>query len=418
MPVLLMSYMLNKNKSMKYLYLKPSVYIWRGQNDILFYDSESYKKCHFSLNDNIISISDKLLDISNLYSVAITSSDLQQEWIIEIIANNLATVVDSRPESRPVAIPPVFLFNNRAELANGNSSNFYDPYILEYISTVTIRLSGNCDKQCVNCAKMYKQVKCCTKEKVGCLGINELQSIYEKIKSLKIQKLELIFTDMIDKTYTQTVLSIFSSLSCFKIIYINSMNVTSDTCDFLKNYLGEYSLKLIFDCQEILHSNTSYDIIMSSTNVICDFLVSSNDHISFINKFITDNNIKNYEVNCIYNGENIEFLNSHYFLNQEDLLGIELKSNDINANQVMNSSLWGQLIIDPDSTIRFNENDLDNQKIIGSLYEFLQKNFVKPDFAWLKIRNTGKCVDCVYKYLCPPISNVELFMNRISACCL
>lgn len=418
MPVLLMSCLLNKNKSMKYLYLKPSVYIWRGQKDILFYDSESYKKCYFSLNDNIISISDKLLDISNLYSVAITSSDLQQEWIIEIIANKLATVVESMPESRPIAIPPVLLFNNRAELANGNSSNFYDPYILEYINTVTIRLSGSCDKQCVNCSKMYKQVKCCTKEREGCLDINELQGIYEKIKSLKIEKLELIFTDMIDEAYTQTVLSIFSKLNCLKIIYINSLNITSETYYFLKNYLGKYVLKIIFDCEEISHSNISHDIIRLATNAISDFIVTSNEHISFVNRLVSENNIINYEINCIYDGENLEFLNSYYFLNQEDLQGLELKSSDINKNQVMNSSLWGQLIIDPDSTIRFNENDLDNKLITGSLNEFLQSNFVKPDFAWLRIRNTGKCVNCVYKYLCPPVSNVELFMNRISACSL
>lgn len=45
-------------------------------------------------------------------------------------------------------------------------------------------------------------------------------------------------------------------------------------------------------------------------------------------------------------------------------------------------------------------------------------NELEQNTAWRKIRNEKPCNECLYQYLCPPVSNYEMIFNKQNLCTL
>lgn len=85
----------------------------------------------------------------------------------------------------------------------------------------------------------------------------------------------------------------------------------------------------------------------------------------------------------------------------------------------INSNFYGSLIIFPDASVR----SALNSKVIGNLeYEDLSKMIdqeIRKGNTWRLVRNKQEpCKDCLFRDLCPPISDLEMCVERYDLCTL
>ena len=125
---------------------------------------------------------------------------------------------------------------------------------------------------------------------------------------------------------------------------------------------------------------------------------------------------QNIEIKCFYTGKNKELIREQYLLNNKELQELSADHNTIFGNRELDFALFGVFVIYPDGTIRLNENT----EVIGSIEDdwtkILNDAINKPN-PWLMIRGKTKpCSNCIYRDLCPPIRNLELYMGDKLAC--
>lgn len=82
----------------------------------------------------------------------------------------------------------------------------------------------------------------------------------------------------------------------------------------------------------------------------------------------------------------------------------------------MNTNFFGNLYVFSDSKVYANPN----AKCLGNIKEDLLLDLIHKELiensAWRKTRNEKPCSDCIYQYLCPPISNYELVIGKSNLC--
>ena len=90
---------------------------------------------------------------------------------------------------------------------------------------------------------------------------------------------------------------------------------------------------------------------------------------------------------------------------------------DIHRNELLNTLFLGNYWFFSDGSIYNNVHfkKMGNIKEYDLSY-FVHKSLVNPNSSWFYTRNRAPCSKCVYKYICPPPSNYELFMNQLALC--
>ena len=402
----------------QYLCIKPEVYIWKDKKNILFYNSITFQSVLWERNSESDTIVDALLDVKNFYSIDIgdkKDSDIVQE----ITKKGFGVIVDTSDKLKPITIPPVLIFSNRAERVLSKGLLFYDAHLVDYIKTITIRLSGSCRHDCTDCSSLFRQVTNCTKRS-GLLTKEDLLKIRTIIHGTKAEKVQFIISSEKDVALLEQNQFIVDNSEQLVINYINWRNVSEEIIDRIESLSCQQLVKIVFkvdacildDAQMLLRK-----LLNKYKNIIVCFLLSSDEDVASYQDLeqsldITDRN----EVHCVFNGNNHHFIETFYQMNEQELSSLQCDSDSIKTSQVINSEFWGSIYIEPDRTICLNENYPCFGDIDTPLYEILSKAFNSNDNPWLLTRKKFSCGTCAYRYLCPPINNLELSMSEPFAC--
>jgi pseudo-rSAM protein len=123
-----------------------------------------------------------------------------------------------------------------------------------------------------------------------------------------------------------------------------------------------------------------------------------------------------YELIPFYNGSNIEFLKSNVYLDERDIVSDLIEMRIIFRNQKLNANFFGHLTFLPDGQVRANMNTqpigyFPDKSILELIYEELTRNTM-----WRKTRNGSSCSTCMYRFLCPPPSNLEMVLGKQNLC--
>ena len=117
-----------------------------------------------------------------------------------------------------------------------------------------------------------------------------------------------------------------------------------------------------------------------------------------------------------YNGNNEDFFKEYVYNDLESILEYPIDKQTIFRRQTINENFFGKLFILPDGEVHANMNcaSLGNIKEL-SLSEIVYKEMTQSS-AWFKLRDKGKCRNCINKYLCPSISDYELTLQKYDLC--
>ena len=210
----------------------------------------------------------------------------------------------------------------------------------------------------------------------------------------------------------------------------------------LIDYLGQMSYSNYIQCsythipllESSLKKNFSYQVyvslpvdhsLMNNTCIFLDqqkipfqyiFQVTSledcNEAVTLIEKY----DIDKYQLRPLYTKDNISFLAKNTFLTEEDILSTKISMKDIFRKHIINKDNFGKLFILSNGDIYANilHKKLGNIKT-DSIYQIVKKEIGIGE-SWLRIRNQKPCCDCLYQYICPSPSDLDLMIGQLNLC--
>ena len=151
-------------------------------------------------------------------------------------------------------------------------------------------------------------------------------------------------------------------------------------------------------------------------NLTFHFFVENESHCEFVKCLEDKYPLNNLKIVPFFTGDNSIFFKENIFTDKEDILTEPIIMRKIFCNQKLNSNDFGILNILPNGDVNANMNtdilgNIKNDLLSKIIYEELIRNT-----AWRKIRNDKPCNDCLYQFLCPPISNYELAIGKPNLC--
>ena len=112
---------------------------------------------------------------------------------------------------------------------------------------------------------------------------------------------------------------------------------------------------------------------------------------------------------------NLEFIKSLLFINENDFNELELEKREIFIRQKLNVFDFGKLTIMPDGYVYANVNKHLLGCINDSPIDLVYKEFLTGE-SWLYTRNYKPCKNCIYQFLCPSPSNYEIAIGKPNLC--
>lgn len=124
------------------------------------------------------------------------------------------------------------------------------------------------------------------------------------------------------------------------------------------------------------------------------------------------------EIYPLYNGSNMDFMKSYLSYLKEDLLNNGgMSEREIFMNTYINTNLYGELSVYPDGEVfsRKNSASLGNIQT-DSLKKMLLKEYCGCRNWFLTRSRMPVCKDCIYNWVCPPVTSNELEMENWTFC--
>ena len=395
---------------MDLLYLYPDIHIWQNQNDVLFFDARDGRKIKFPLNPQRTRVVEMLLDLKYLYCVSINDSCKEDDLFLTIVKEGFGEFLSYDFDSRPISIPPRYFIKNSYSFQEES----YNLRVRDYVRTVTINIGGNCKNTCRNCSILSKQIPFCVRGEE--LSEKQLAGVKRQVEALSsLEKINVIISSP-DPTVLNKGLQLrFNGV--LTVYYVSWLNVSTELVSALSSG-NNTIIKILVDLSIV--SRDSLETILAlqqsfKDTVIVVFCVTCEEDIRVIEQFDVTTR-ENVEIKLLFTGKDREHIRQHYLLNEKDLQDLNADDNRIFGNRELNFALFGELIIHSDGTIRLNENT----EVIGTIEddwtEMLNKALNKPN-PWLLTRSKTKpCLNCIYRDLCPPIRNLELYLGDKLAC--
>lgn len=394
-----------------YLYISPSIFIWEDQQHLLFYSSETKEHYYYPRDENVLEIVRLLQEPINLHCVPVNTKRCQS-FLEFIKKNGIGKIINCAETERPLAIPPFLCFPKKN---NDNAIPYFDLHSVDYIKTATVHLSCVCNLTCPNCDKLYKQTYYCCKSDQF-FSAYDIKRTAQRLQPFNLRRLNIIISGSPSSEYLTAILDAFNDFHCMKMLYIHWKNIPTIFFDRIRSNHSFLPIILVdISTDDIVGFNNFLRTIISDVNnYYISFCVSSESDLSDIEKLTKKNIINDYDCHCFYNGHNMQFLTEYYYLSEDELKSLKADINMIYSNQVLNLNFYGELIIHH-GNIYYNENTQPIGSLDKPMQLTIQNSFMSESNAWLYNRS-AKCYKCSYKYLCPPIGNLELYMHRDYAC--
>jgi pseudo-rSAM protein len=388
----------------KWFSLFPSVFIWRKNDDGLFYDSNTFRSKRIRINNpGIEAIVNYLLIIDNLYCIEIDkaiSSDKQvMSFLEELIGLKMGVVIkeDETKGRRPVQLPPILNIQSAVERLNNKELTdlTVGENILSYVHEIHVLLSDSIESKAIgsiiNLLDSLRRSNLYTIKISGYVHtLNKLAEFWQLLNSMPtINTIVLDFKD-----------DIFDSLR--EIKKLNMINLSL----FIRVASG-FSRQLYDKVENFLQSGKlSHEY---------EFPVSSDDEFDEIQSKMQNAFPESMNMKPVFNGQNHVFFENNVYLDEKDLLNAEMTKKNIFAHQALNTNDFGKLTVMPDGKIYANPYFPPLGTVDDDIRMLVYKE-MSAGTSWRRIRTMKPCCDCVYQWLCPSPSNYELEIRKPNLC--
>jgi len=404
----------------KYIILEPDVFVQIKGKLVLLYHSYNGSRLVYN-NPVIAELFQQNIKGLHIYPILPheNNNHIFNELIKQIEDNNMGFTVTS--STVPIQFYPSLKIQNdyrkNIELFSKNDNS------LSYLHTISIYLNkGGVIHNSKLPNNAYKQLLCNIEQGTY------MEMNFGRLKEMLYNILSLSFLDRLD----------FLGGDLFAYSELNNIIV------FLKELKSNTNLFFYLDYQSALMNIDKIQEILTIPNAKIVFCISKNSFSYVINDIIKKIPVDKIEIHCLvktkndieffencfsqdnvsnslfpfFNGKNARFFENNVFIRENDFDEMMLTLNQVLKNTVLNSSFYGKIIVLPNGDIFTNMNT----KKIGNLFDtslvsLLKKEMIETTSNWFLVRSKVEpCKDCIYNFLCPPISNYEFVLKCNDLC--
>jgi len=404
-----------------WLIIEPYVHISLTSKNVLFYNTLDSSLIESS-EPEVIEISEKLLNAKNRYCVLFTENDFKSLIKVKMIDSlrdkfmgDIIPITLSKSE--PAQLSPILNIQSDKISKQFNRKIKIDKE-LKYLHELNFFVNEFCTKDCLNCTDMYKQFKYCKNTNRNCeLSLCEIIRVLKEVESSSLCTLNFFGGNLLMYSEFDKLIELFGKTNYSTNLYVNIENVDKTVTKGNSNNLKWiFLIDLSREFEAVrLKINESLDNGLNGTYT---FIVSSYEEVEKAETLINDCKIENFDFRPFYNKENIEFFYNEVYLTKADVLENIISMKEIFKNRTINSCFFGVLNVDNNGDVYADLNANPVGNIFENSINECIYNEISLGESWFRIRNKGKCSDCLYKDLCPPLSNYETVLNKENLCCI
>ncbi|MEI7661260.1 MAG: TIGR04150 pseudo-rSAM protein [Bacteroidota bacterium] len=147
------------------------------------------------------------------------------------------------------------------------------------------------------------------------------------------------------------------------------------------------------------------------------FVVQDDQEAELATEMIKTLACRNISFKPYLNGNNIQFFREQVYISEDEIKGSKPTQNQVFSRMVMNENDFGKLVILPDGSVYANLNNASLGNAADHTLEDLVSEELNHGSSWKRTRpSVEPCKNCLYQFLCPPISNYELFSRKFNFC--
>ena len=400
-----------------WFFLGSHIYVSIKSCAMLLYDTHTGKNL-FVESMVAIQLVSKIYEDENLGCIELGSSDLEnpdvRDLVEKVVTNGMGELQNQHTHPvKPVILLPILSLNLDVEKFKDkeNVDLFLARDISKYLLDVNIVLNNSCQQQCRHCPNYCKQFFCCSKEESPeSLSQDSLVNLLRQISYFPVRTINITGGDIYH----------YQNLEVFNISNKDGKKVFNfyvHYLDYQENpYIDNQNIHLIINTPVNIGKLREVCSLTKEKEAKYHLIVEDEEQYEELESTMTALGIEDFEVHPYYNGHNIQFFEENVYLSKEDIVATPISMREIFRNQKLNANSFGSLYILPNGDIKANLNEetighLGKDRIIDVINHEMMQNT-----AWRKVRSSEPCQNCVYQYLCPPLSNYERVLHRQNLC--
>ena len=398
--------------------LKSEVYVHICKDKVLAYDTKQ-KKCRVSEDKHVISLLRKAEEEESLGCVLI--DEVKQfpsvlKWIQSTCKENMAIKIPYQKEvEHPVILRPLLSLNKDvSKIKDEKIMPFYwGTNVKHLLNSLTIYVNANCKLNCKKCRTYCSQIPFCTNceiENGTSLSTSQLNPLLLELSTFPIRSINIFGGDVYDKMILEVLKNAVERYSfCFRI-YIHYEAYQKN--GFVDSQVVHLLIPAGFDAKYLKDIYKRVD----NSRAVLHFVVETEDDLQSVDNFVYKNNVVSYQSHPYYTGNNRDFFENYVYMSEEDLINAKLSMREVFRNQKLNANNFGTLYVMPNGSIMARMDGptlgyVGHDELIDVIYKELISNT-----AWRNIRQGEPCSQCVFQYLCPPLSNYESVIGKNDLC--
>lgn len=393
---------------MKRLILSPDVFLWKSNDQCLIYNSSAKNGFIMQLDESLLGLISHLQNPEALYSIILDSYLLASQnvthFITRVLEEKCGEIVEDDPDIT-LSMMPILKIQDDSSYFKWRYEQGVTGDTIDNIHNIVINMGSVFGDDMIAKQTVYPVNKSDKR-----LNLKDVAKFVRNVKS-SVYLYEISIVGDVDILFEDNFIECINNIASIRF-YIN--------VEFLQE-----NINLI----ELLNHYGSLTLLVRATKItdsVIDFLILNRDNIdNVILLFETMNEYEELEQlflktpieYCleyvpIFNGTNANFMHEIFDFDIAELLTHGPDKRVVFINQTLNLYDFGKLYILPSGDVFSNMCS----ESIGSISDLPSALLIQEFLShksWLKTRDSGVCGNCIFRYLCPSVSNYELLMNTL-----
>ena len=396
-----------------WLVLEPFVHGAVSENDALLYNSVNKTSLVSKGSEEIADKIRQLLDPQNGYVISIQKDDLNQpalcKFVAELRKKFMGDLLDPAwSASKPFNILPEPVVKQKsAELGN-------------YLGEITFHVNSSDLPMLEKFKAGYLQFPFPIYSPVPgeILSTDRIRAAASTIESLPFATINFVGSGIYCDPHYSQLAEVFRSTPFRTIFHVPLWELSSPVHERMcKNEQLAVYVTFPADPRQL---DLLDEVIRKYPRKGCpdvNFIVQNNDEVDQASEIISGMGLRRFFFKPYLNGENMQFFREQVFISEDDILASKPTQNQIFSRLTMNEHDFGKLTVFPNGEVYANVND----EPLGNLENLNLKELADRardgNTSWMRRRTElNPCRDCLYRFLCPPVSNYEIMMKKFNFC--
>lgn len=324
-------------------------------------------------------------------------------------------VIACEQDVKPAIFSPIINNQRAFERIKTVEWEHINSYVLEYLDEIFLYING-LDEDIDLPKNAYMQTPSYLYSK-DILSLHLFRHFLRQIPDKHIDRFNILGGNILDYEELPELLNLIRTKCTIINMFILYTSYNEQKVETCLSYLSSISLVIpLVDFNESTFGQVYESIIRLDIRFKTVFLVTSDYECQVVDDIVYKYELVDYLVVPLFVKDNFDFFKRQVFIDEDDLLSCKLSKRNIYANQSINTNYFGRLTIFPDSSICVSANG----PVVGNLNDADLSSIIYKELSernkWLKIRDGIPCNNCIYQWICPPLSDYEQILNRSTLC--